>query len=206
MVAAGGSRRTARWRSTPSVILSTRETSSSGRDKPKAGASDAVAPGTFAQLVAKANKKLKFDAWAHHPYPLPVNQKPTQKVRYPNVTLTSFPEFEKDLDAAFGRKNIPLWVTEYGHETKPGEPKGVMLNVGNITFMLGCTGMRHPASPALTVAARRARAGWSGRRVGARAGISRARLRATGPVRRGAPAQQPPERREDRGRCRVRPR
>ncbi|RPI04183.1 MAG: hypothetical protein EHM63_10245, partial [Actinobacteria bacterium] len=53
------------------------------------------------------------------------NQKPTQLVRYPNVTLKSLPRFEKDLDAAFKRKNIPIWITEYGNETRPGEPKGV---------------------------------------------------------------------------------
>ena len=41
------------------------------------------------------------------------------------MTLKSFPRFEKDLDAAFRRKNIPIWITEYGNETKPGEPKGV---------------------------------------------------------------------------------
>jgi hypothetical protein len=35
------------------------------------------------------------------------------------------PQFEKDLDKAFGRKNIPVWITEYGDETKPGEPHGV---------------------------------------------------------------------------------
>jgi hypothetical protein len=106
------------------ALVAIGETSSTGRDKKSIG-TDSVAPATFMKGIAKANKKLKFDAWAQHPYPLPVNQKPTQKVRYPNVTLTSFPQFEKDLDAAFGRKNIPLWVTEYGHETKPGEPKGV---------------------------------------------------------------------------------
>jgi len=107
------------------ALVAIGETSSSGRDKKKAGASDAVAPGTFAQLVAKANKKLKFDAWAQHPYPVPVNQKPTQKVRWPNVALTSLPQFETSLDTWFGRKNIPVWITEYGNETKPGEPKGV---------------------------------------------------------------------------------
>lgn len=107
------------------ALVAVGETSSSGRDKPKAGASDAVAPATFAQMVAKANKKLKFDAWAHHPYPVPVNQKPTQLVRWPNVTLTSMPKFERSLDSWFGRKNIPIWISEYGHETKPGEPKGV---------------------------------------------------------------------------------
>ena len=107
------------------ALVAVGETSSSGRDKPKAGASDAVAPGTFAQMVAKANKKLKFDAWAHHPYPVPVNQKPTQLVRWPNVTLTSMAKFETSLDSWFGRKNIPMWISEYGHETRPGEPKGV---------------------------------------------------------------------------------
>ena len=57
----------------------------------KVGSSDSVRPGTFAEGVAKANKKLKFDAWAHHPYPVPVNGKPTQKVLWPNVALTSLP-------------------------------------------------------------------------------------------------------------------
>ncbi len=109
----------------PKALVAIGETSSSGRDKKKAGASDAVAPGTFAQMVAKANKKLKFDAWAHHPYPVPVNQKPTQKVKWPNVALTSLPQFETSLDSWFGRKNIPIWISEYGNETKPGEPKGV---------------------------------------------------------------------------------
>ena len=52
-------------------------------------------------------------------------QKPTQLVRYPNVTLKSMPRFEKDIDIAFRRKNIPIWITEYGSETKPGEPAGV---------------------------------------------------------------------------------
>ena len=54
-----------------------------------------------------------------------MNQKPTQLVRYPNVTLMSMPRFEKDLDVAFRRKSVKIWITEYGNETKPGEPKGV---------------------------------------------------------------------------------
>ena len=109
----------------PKALVAIGETSSSGRDKKKAGATDAVRPGTFARLVAQANKKLKFDAWAQHPYPVPVNQKPTQKVLWPNVALTSLPQFETSLDKWFGRKNIPVWITEYGNETKPGEPHGV---------------------------------------------------------------------------------
>ena len=101
-------------------------TSSAGRDKPLAGKSATHSPGRFAQLVAAANPRLKFDAWAQHPYPVPANQKPTQKVRWPNVTLASFPRFEKSLDTWFKRKNVRIWITEYGHEVKSdGEPKGV---------------------------------------------------------------------------------
>ncbi len=101
------------------------ETSSNGRDKQVPGQTDTVRPGTFMSLLAKANPRLKFDAWAQHPYPSPVNQAPTQKVAYPNVTFSTMGTFEKELDKSFRRKNIPVWVTEYGNETKPGEPKGV---------------------------------------------------------------------------------
>ena len=109
------------------ALVAIGETSSHGRDHPKKGLTDTVAPATFMKEVAKEARKLKlkFDAWAHHPYPFPVAQKPTQRVRYPNVTLRSMPQFEKDLDASFRRKNVPVWITEYGNETRPGEPKGV---------------------------------------------------------------------------------
>ena len=101
-------------------------TSSAGRDKLLAGKSETHSPGRFAQLVAAANPRLKFDAWAQHPYPVPANQKPTQLVRYPNVTLKSFPRFGKDLDRWFKRTNVRIWITEYGHEVRQdGEPNGV---------------------------------------------------------------------------------
>jgi hypothetical protein len=107
------------------ALVGVGETSSAGRDRPLAGKSGTHSPGRFAQLVAKANPRLKFDAWAHHPYPVPVRMKPTQKVRWPNVSLASLPQFEKSLDTWFRRKGIPIWITEYGHETRPGEPAGV---------------------------------------------------------------------------------
>jgi hypothetical protein len=99
------------------------ETSARGRDKPLAGVSASVAPGTFAKYLAKV-PGLKFDAWAHHPYPTSPNLPPTQKVRYPNVTLSTLPTFEKDLKTFFHR-SVPVWITEYGHETKPPDPHGV---------------------------------------------------------------------------------
>jgi Cellulase (glycosyl hydrolase family 5) len=109
----------------PRAQVAIGETSSNGRDKRVPGRTDTVRPGTFMSLLAKANPRLKFDAWAQHPYPSPVNQAPTQKVAYPNVAFSTMRTFEKELDKSFRRKNIPVWVTEYGNETKPGEPKGV---------------------------------------------------------------------------------
>lgn len=52
--------------------------------------------------------------------------RPNQKMRFPNVSLASLPVFEKSLDTWFGRKNIPIWITEYGHETKP-DRRGITL-------------------------------------------------------------------------------
>ena len=101
-------------------------TSSHGRDKRLNGKSDTHSPGRFAQLVAAANPRLKFAAWAQHPYPTPQNLKPTQKVKWPNVTLSSLARFEQSLDKWFKRKGIRIWITEFGYETKPdGEPRGV---------------------------------------------------------------------------------
>ena len=102
------------------------ETSAQGRDKPSTGSSQTVSPGNFAKLLSKV-KGLKFDAWAHHPYPTAPGAKPTEKVRYPNVTLSTMPKFEKDLHTWF-KRTVPIWITEYGHETKPGEKKGVSLS------------------------------------------------------------------------------
>jgi hypothetical protein len=106
------------------------ETSPRGRDKPSPApgrVQDTLSPGTFARLVAAApGPRVRFDAWAHHPYS-ELGLPPTQKMRYPNVALTQLPRFEKDLDKWFKRKGVPIWITEYGFEVRPAEPKGVTL-------------------------------------------------------------------------------
>jgi polysaccharide biosynthesis protein PslG len=109
----------------PSAQVAIGETSSNGRQKHVAGLTDAVEPGLFAELVARAAPTLRFDAWAQHPYPFPANRPPTQVVAWPNVTLTSLGRLEATLDEGFGRARIPIWITEYGNETRPGEPRGV---------------------------------------------------------------------------------
>jgi hypothetical protein len=109
----------------PRAQVAIGETSARGRDKHKPGLSDTHSPGKFAELVAKANAKLKFDAWAQHPYPSNPKSPPTQLVHWPNVSLRSFPRFEKNLNKWFHRKSTQIWITEYGHQTRPPEPLGV---------------------------------------------------------------------------------
>ena len=113
----------------PKAQVAIGETSPRGRQKPVSatGTQNTIAPGLFAHLVATApGPRVRFDAWAHHPYS-GLGQGPTAKVAFPNVNLTQLPTFEKKLAQWFKRKGIPIWITEYGFETKPGEPKGVTL-------------------------------------------------------------------------------
>jgi hypothetical protein len=46
-------------------------------------------------------------------------------VKWPNVSLASLPRFQKGLVKWFKRKNVQVWVTEYGHQTRPQDSLGV---------------------------------------------------------------------------------
>lgn len=107
----------------PYAKVAVGETSARGRDRHVAGLSDTVAPGTFAKLLAKI-PGVHFDAWAQHPYPTSRTAPPLEKVKYPNVTLSQLPTFEKALAAEF-HHSVPVWITEFGYETKPAQPYGV---------------------------------------------------------------------------------
>lgn len=116
------------------ALVAIGETSNQGRDHPANGnIGDSVAPGTFAKMLG-AIKGLRFDAYATHPYATRPNLPPSQKVRFPNVTLTQLKHFEDLLDVWFKRKNVPVWITEYGYETRPGEPLGVT-NAQQATYL-----------------------------------------------------------------------
>jgi hypothetical protein len=106
------------------ALVAIGETSARGTDNPR-GARPVHSPGRFLEAVARANPRLRFDAYAHHPYPFRPNLKPSQKVRWPNITLGSLPELETNLKRLFKRKSVPIWVTEYGHETRPQDALGV---------------------------------------------------------------------------------
>jgi Cellulase (glycosyl hydrolase family 5) len=108
----------------PQAKVAIGETSPRGSDKPT-GLRPIHSPGKFAELVAKANPRLKFDAWSHHPYPSTPNSPPSQRVKWPNVSLTSLPQLDENLKTWFKRKSVPIWITEYGHQTRPEDPLGI---------------------------------------------------------------------------------
>jgi hypothetical protein len=109
-----------------SALVAIGEVSPRGRDKPSPGrAQDSHSPGRFMQLVAQANRRLKFAAVAIHPYATSPTARPTQRVRWPNVTLGNLRRFETSVDTWFRRKNTPIWITEYGYQTRPQRPDGV---------------------------------------------------------------------------------
>ena len=111
----------------PSALVAAGETSPRGRDKPIGSTTtqDTLSPGNFAELVSKQKPLIKFDAWAHHPYPTELTAPVTQVVKWPNVSVASLPRFEKSLNTWYKRKSTPIWVDEYGYQTKPANPKGV---------------------------------------------------------------------------------
>jgi hypothetical protein len=108
------------------ALVAIGETSPRGRLGPTKhhGVQQTMAPALFAQVLSTARPRVKFDAWAHHPYS-DLGAKPTQRVRYPNVNLVQIPAFDHDLSKWFKRRFTPFWITEYGFQTKPGQPKGV---------------------------------------------------------------------------------
>ena len=112
--------------SSPSALVAIGETSPLGRDHVYLGPSQqTTSPCTFARLLALQRPRLSFDAWAHHPYPTSLGLPPTQKVRWPNVSLEALPRFQAALDTWFGRKGTAIWITEYGYQTRRPQTLGV---------------------------------------------------------------------------------
>ena len=113
-------------RANPEALVAIGETSARGRDRPSEDRiQDSHSPARFARLLSEARPRVAFDAWAHHPYPTRPDQPPDQRVRWPTVNLTQLDRFGTALDGWFGRQDIPVWLTEYGHETLPDEPLGI---------------------------------------------------------------------------------
>ena len=101
------------------ALVAIGETSPRGHDRPGgADFQDSHSPARFARLLAD-EADVRFDAWAHHPYPARAEVAPSAPVRWPRVGMANLERFGESLDEWFHLNGVPLWVTEYGHETEP---------------------------------------------------------------------------------------
>jgi hypothetical protein len=107
----------------PLATVAIGQTASRGSPDGLHGASS-IAPGTFARLLAQVTPAVPFDAWAHHPYS-DLGFGPLQRYRFPNVNMATLHTFEQKLDVWFHRADIPIWISEYGFETRPSRTGGV---------------------------------------------------------------------------------
>jgi hypothetical protein len=113
-------------RGNPDALVAIGETSPRGQDRPSLGrVQDSHSPVRFARLLSEIDPRVPFDAWAQHPYPARHTTAPASPVRWPRVSLSNLERFGESLDDWFDHDGLPVWVTEYGHETKPVDPVGV---------------------------------------------------------------------------------
>jgi Cellulase (glycosyl hydrolase family 5) len=117
-------------RANPNALVAIGETSPRGHDRPSRGkVQDSHSPARFARLLSEEQPRVRFDAWAQHPYPTRAEVAPAASVRWPRVGLGNLERFGTELDGWFDREETPLWITEYGHETRPTEPLGIDLSL-----------------------------------------------------------------------------
>ncbi len=108
----------------PQALVGIGETAARGRDRPSHRVQDSESPARFARLVALAAPDLKFDAWAHHPYPRTDRSHPDAHQSWPAVGFASLDRFNAALRRWFGRTQVPLWLTEFAYRTSPEIPGG----------------------------------------------------------------------------------
>jgi hypothetical protein len=79
-----------------------------------------ISPLIFLRAMKKAGAR-GFNAYAHHPYYGRPSERPSKRPPATTaVTLGNIGDMIKDLTRLYGRK--PLWITEYGYQTRPPDP------------------------------------------------------------------------------------
>ena len=110
----------------PDALVAAGETAHRGLDGPAGPDFQAShSPARFAELVSLVWPRIRFDAWAHHPYPLDPRQEPEEQGAWPQVTIPQLGQFRAALAGWFDQSDLPLWVTEYGYQSAPA-PGGVL--------------------------------------------------------------------------------
>src|SRR5262245_19198755 len=112
------------------------------------GAAGGVAPVTWVRGMAAAH--ARFDADAHHPYPVTPVETPSSGgcKNCPYITMATIRKLLILVKRSFGSK--PVWLTEYGYQSRPpDEVLGVPLKKQSI--MLSLAAMRAWRLPRVTM-------------------------------------------------------
>ena len=92
------------------------------------GTQETESPGKFAQLLAAAEAAAQVRRLVAPPVLRPRRAGRRRRTSAGRTsTLAQLPRFEDTLQQLVRTGRVPIWITEYGYETKPGEPKGVTL-------------------------------------------------------------------------------
>jgi hypothetical protein len=75
-----------------------------------------ISPLAFLRAAKNAGLRT-FDAWAHHPYYSNPSETPATKGLGSAIELGNIDELVNTVIALYGNK--PIWITEYGYQTKP---------------------------------------------------------------------------------------
>ena len=85
------------------------------------------------KVIPGCGPPVQFDVWSHHPY---TSGDPTHKAGHPDsISLGDLPRMQKLLKTAVRQKRIvsrsavKFWITEFGWDTAPADPKGVPLGL-----------------------------------------------------------------------------
>lgn len=89
-----------------------------GNNNP-AGVRASIAPLTFLRAVKKLGLRT-FDAWADHPYYGSPRETPTTRGVGGAIELGDLDKLGAAVTRLYGHK--PIWITEYGYQTKPPDP------------------------------------------------------------------------------------
>ncbi len=121
-------------RANPKAVVAAGDTSPRGTDHARRGIQASHSPGRFAQLVAAQRPRVRFDAWAHHPYGVGFTGRATVPFRWPNVGVADLPSLETHLKRWFRLRSVPLWITEFAYQTSP-ERIGALSYAGQASYL-----------------------------------------------------------------------
>jgi hypothetical protein len=110
----------------PDALVAAGETAHRGLDGPsRNGFQASHSPARFAELLSRVRPRIRFDAWAHHPYPLDPRRAPAGQGSWPDVTMPQVARFRAAVAEWFDRPGLPLWISEFGYQTRTGAAGGV---------------------------------------------------------------------------------